>query len=253
MTGERGMRRVLYKIYSYVVALPLFVIATIVVSTLVIVASLLGDTRYVSWYVPRLWSRFTIRTGLHSVRLEGLERLDPGQSYVFLANHQGYFDIFLLYGYLPNKFKWMMKEYLRRLPFVGLACARSEQIFVGESRASIVHAVRQAEKTLRGGTSMVIFPEGTRTHTGRMNPFKRGAFMLAGEIGLPIVPITINGSFDIFSRNDYSVSQGTLSMKIHAPIPPEEYKKLNTKVLMQRVYDTIEGGLDEKYRTGGTS
>ena len=242
------MKTALYKIYSYLIALPLFVVSTIIVALTVTVVSMLGDINGISWYVPRLWSRFTIRTGLHAVRLEGLEHLDPSQSYVFLANHQGYFDIFLLYGYLPNKFKWMMKEYLRRLPFVGLACARSEQNFVGESRASIVHAVRQAEETLRGGTSMAIFPEGTRTHTGRMNPFKRGAFMLAGEIGLPIVPITINGSFDIFSRNDYSVSQGTLSMKIHPPIPPEEYRKLKTKTLMQRVYDTINADLDPRYR-----
>ncbi len=243
------MKKVFYKIYSYLVALPLFIVATIVVALAVVFASFLGDTKYVSWYIPRFWSRFTIRTGLHSVRLEGLELIDPNQSYVFLANHQGYFDIFLLYGYLPNRFKWMMKEYLRKIPFVGIACARSEQIFVGESRASIMHAVRQAEKTLQQGTSMTIFPEGTRTHDGHMNDFKRGAFMLASEIGLPIVPITINGSFDIFSRNDYSVSQGTLHMKIHKPIQPAEYRRMNTKDFMHQVHEIIKSGLDEKYRS----
>ena len=242
------MKKVLYKIYSYLVALPLFVVVTIIVALSVVIASFLGDTKYVSWYIPRLWSRFTIRTGLHSVKLEGTELINSKQSYVFLANHQGYFDIFLLYGYLPNRFKWMMKEYLRKIPFVGIACARSEQIFVGDSRASIMHAVRQAEKTLQQGTSMTIFPEGTRTHDGKMNPFKRGAFMLASEIGLPIVPITINGSFETFSRNDYSVSQGALHMKIHHPISPDEYKKMNTKDLMQHVYDIINSGLEEKYR-----
>ena len=230
------------------VALPLFIIVTIVVALVVIFASFLGDTKYVSWYTPRFWSRFTIRTGLHSVKLEGMELIDPHQSYVFLANHQGYFDIFLLYGYLPNRFKWMMKEYLRKIPFVGTACARSEQIFVGDSRSSIMHAVRQAENTLQQGTSMTIFPEGTRTHDGKMNPFKRGAFMLASEIGLPIVPITINGSFETFSRNDYSVSQGALRMKIHPPISPEEYKKMNTKDFMQQVYEIINSGLEDKFR-----
>ena len=242
------MKKVLYKIYSYLVALPLFIVATIIVALAVVFASFLGDTKYVSWYIPRIWSRFTIRTGLHSVVLEGMEHIDPNQSYVFLANHQGYFDIFLLYGYLPNRFKWMMKEYLRKIPFVGLACARSGQIYVGDSRASIMHAVRQAEETLKKGTSMSIFPEGTRTHTGKMNPFKRGAFMLAGEIGLPIVPITINGSFEIFSRNDFSVSQGTLHMKIHKPVPPEVYRKIGTKEFMKQVYETINSGLVEKYR-----
>jgi len=242
------MKKVFYKIYSYFIALPLFIIATIIVALDVVIASFMGDTDRVSWYIPRLWSRFTIRTGLHSVKLEGMSQLDPEQSYVFLANHQGYFDIFLLYGYLPHHFKWMMKEYLRKMPFIGIACARSEQIFVGESLASIKHAVIQAEKTLQKGKSMTIFPEGTRTHDGHMNPFKRGAFMLASEIGLPIVPITINGSFDIFSRNDYSVSQGTLQMIVHRPITPEEYKTMGTKELMKKVYDIINNGLEEKYR-----
>ena len=243
------MKKVLYKIYSYLIPLPLFVVVTIFVALSVVIAAMLGDTHYVSWYLPRWWSRFTCRICLHKVKIEGMEQLDRNQSYVFLANHQGYFDIFLLYGYLPNPFKWMMKEYLRKMPFIGLACARSKQIFVGESRASITHAVRQAEATLQAGTSMAIFPEGTRTRTGKMGDFKRGAFMLAGQIGLPIVPITINGSFDIFSRNDYSVSQGTLQMIIHRPISPEEYEKVPTKELMQQVHDIINGGLVEKYRS----
>ena len=95
---------------------------------------------------------------------------------------------------------------------------------------------------------MVIFPEGTRTRTGKMSPFKRGSFMLANEIGLPIVPMTINGSFDVFSRNDKSVNWGTVTLTIHKPITAEERQGKASKVIMQDVYDVINGGLEEKYK-----
>lgn len=239
------MRTFIYKIYSYLIPLPLFIIVTIVVALLVCVAAMFGDTRFVSWWLPRLWSKFTCRICLHTVKVDGIDHLDPKQSYVFLANHQGYFDIFLMYGYLPNRFKWMMKEYLRRLPFVGLACAKSRQIFVGDSLASIKRAVIMATDTLKEGLSMCIFPEGTRTYDGEMIPFKRGAFLLARQIGLPIVPITINGSFDIFSRNDISVSQGTLHMTIHPPIMPEEYDKVPEKEFMNHVWNIIHNDLEK--------
>ena len=170
--------------------------------------------------------------------------LDRHQSYVFLANHQGYFDIFLTYGYLGHNFKWMMKEYLYKIPFVGIACRASGQIFVDDTRAGITKAVEQSRKTLQRGMSMVIFPEGTRSYDGSMREFKRGAFMLSNEIGLPVVPMTINGSFKVFNRKARSVSHGTLSLQIHEPISPDYYKSKPTKVFMQEVWDIINRDLE---------
>ena len=237
------MLNILYKIYSFCIALPLFAVVTIVIALAVIIASLFGDHDVVSYYGPKWWSRITCWLFLIPVRVEGREHIDPKQSYVFLANHQGYFDIFLVYGYLGHNFKWMMKEYLKKLPFVGYACVRSRQIYVGDTLASIQKTVVQAQQTLRGGMSMVIFPEGTRTYTGEMSPFKKGAFTLANEIGLPIVPMTINGSFHIFSRKAKSVTQGPLTLTIHAPITSEQRKGKPTRILMQEVYDIIHSEL----------
>ena len=213
---------ILYKIYSFCIALPLFVIVTIVIATTVIIASVFGDHDHASYHGPKLWSRITCWLFLLPVKVEGREHIDPKQSYVFLANHQGYFDIFLIYGYLGHNFKWMMKEYLKKIPFVGYACLRSRQIYV---------------------VSMVIFPEGTRTYDGQMSPFKKGAFMLANEIGLPIVPMTINGSFHVFNRKARSVSQGPLTLTIHHPISVADREGMPTKVLMQQVFDTINKDL----------
>lgn len=239
----------LYKIYSFCIAVPLFAVLTIFVSLTVIIAAFLGDTKYVSYYVPKFWSKCAFWFFLLNVKVEGRENIKDEESYVFLANHQGYYDIFLVYGYLGHNFKWMMKEYLKKIPFVGYACVKSKQIYVGDSISAIGKAVQQARETLKEGMSMVIFPEGTRTRTGKMGPFKRGSFMLANEIGLPIVPITINGSFDVFSRNAKSVSWGTVTMTIHKPITAEERQGKASKIVMQEVFNVIDGSLDEKYRS----
>ena len=231
--------KILYKIYSFCIALPIFVVVTIITAIVISLAALLGDKDHTDYFMSKWWSRLTCRIFLLGIRVTGREKLLKSQSYIFLANHQGYFDIFLIYGYMGHNFKWMMKEYLRKIPFVGAACAISGQIFVDDSRSGIQKAVDQSRKTLQGGMSMVIFPEGTRTYNGQMGEFKRGAFMLSNEIGLPIVPMTINGSFQVFSRKARSVSQGTLSLDIHTPIFPDYYKSKPTKVFMNEVRDII--------------
>lgn len=233
----------IYKIYALLIATPLFIVYTIVVGMLVILSALFGMTRLAHYYLPCIWGRGACTLYLLPVKVEGLEYLDKQQSYIFLANHQGYVDILLMYGYLNHSFKWMMKDYLKKMPVVGIACMCSHQIFVGDSLASIQKAVNDARKTLRGGMSMSIFPEGTRTHDGRMQPFKRGAFMLANEIGLPIVPITINGSYNVFSRKAWMVTRAPLSLTIHQPITNHQREGKTTKALMADVYDIIENSL----------
>ena len=242
------MLNILYKVYSFCIALPIFIVITIFVSTSVIIAGFLGDTNFVAYYLPKFWSKCAFWLFLLKVKVEGRENIKKDESYVFLANHQGYYDIFLVYGYLGHNFKWMMKEYLKKIPFVGYACVKSKQIYLADGISGISKAVQQARETLRGGMSMVIFPEGTRTYDGKMNSFKRGSFMLANEIGLPIVPITINGSFDVFNRKAKSVSRGTVTLTIHKPITAEERKGKPSKVIMQEVYDIINNSLVEKYR-----
>lgn len=240
---------ILYKIYTFLIALPLFVIITIIVSSSVIIAGFLGDTNVVAYYMPKFWSKSAFWLFLIKVKVEGRQNINKNDSYVFLANHQGYFDIFLAYGYLGHNFKWMMKEYLKKIPFVGYACVKAKHIYLADGISGIAKAVQQARETLRGGMSMIIFPEGTRTYDGKMNPFKRGSFMLANEIGLPIVPLTINGSFDVFSRKAKSVSYGTVTLTIHPPVTAEARQGKPSKVVMQEVYDTINSRLDPKYKS----
>lgn len=231
--------KILYRIYSLLIATPLFLVVTILVASTIIVTAFLGDSKFLAYWLPHFWSRFTCFIYLIRVKVEGREHIGKRQSYVFLANHQGWFDIFLIYGYLNHNFKWMMKEYLKKLPFVGYACYKSKHVFVGDSLSSIQKTVEQARKTLRSGMSLVIFPEGTRTYDGKLQPFKRGAFMLANEIGLPIVPMTITGSYEVMNRHHKLPKFGKLHLQIHPAIPQEAHKGKPTKVFMQEVYDII--------------
>ena len=119
---------ILYKIYSFCIALPLFIVATALTALIVVIAAFCGDPDYMGYHAPKWWSRIACWLFLIRVKTEGKAFIDPKQSYIFLANHQGYFDIFLIYGYLGHNFKWMMKEYLRKMPFIGIACEKSRQI-----------------------------------------------------------------------------------------------------------------------------
>lgn len=140
---------------------------------------------------------------------------------MFVCNHQGAYDIFAIYGYLGHNFRWMMKASLRKIPFVGLACECARQIYVDKSSPSALRrTMERAENQLRGGMSLVVFPEGARTPDGRMHRFRRGAFLLADEFKLPVVPVTIDGSFSVMPRAARLPLPGTIRITIHKPITP---------------------------------
>lgn len=237
-----------YNIYTFLIATPLFIINSIVNGSLLALVGILGDRKYFSYWIPRFWAWFTCFIYLLPVEVKGREHLKKNQTYIFLPNHQGYFDIFLVYAYIGQNFKWMMKDYLRNIPFIGYACARSGHVYVGESRESIVRAIYESKENLKKGISMAIFPEGTRSHDGSLGEFKRGAFMLASQLERPVVPITINGSFRVYNRYATIISHHSLELIIHEPISVEEQKRRGTKQIMKDVREVINADLEEEFR-----
>lgn len=241
----------LYRIYQLLIALPLIAIYTLITSLMVIIGCTLGNGHFWGYYPGKWWAQFIIRILLLPVKVEGRENLVKGQSYVFVANHQGAFDIFLIYGFLSRNFKWMMKRQLRQMPFVGKACESAHHIFVDKRGASkIRETYDRARQTLQGGMSLVVFPEGARSFTGHMGVFKRGAFMLADDIELPVVPLTINGSFDIMprTRDMKWVVWLPLRLTIHKPILPVGKGTDNIKYLEEESYKVVMGGLEKQYQ-----
>ncbi|WP_417090414.1 lysophospholipid acyltransferase family protein [Leyella stercorea] len=241
----------LYRIYQLLIALPLIAVYTLITSLMVTIGCTLGNGHFWGYYPGKWWAQFIIRILLLPVKVEGRENLVKGQSYVFVANHQGAFDIFLIYGFLSRNFKWMMKRQLRQMPFVGKACESAHHIFVDKRGASkIRETYDRARQTLQGGMSLVVFPEGARSFTGHMGVFKRGAFMLADDIELPVVPLTINGSFDIMprTRDMKWVVWHPLRLTIHKPILPIGKGTDNIKYLEQESYKVVMSGLEEQYQ-----
>ncbi|WP_278791367.1 lysophospholipid acyltransferase family protein [Leyella stercorea] len=241
----------LYRTYQLLIALPLIAIYTLITSLMVIIGCTLGNGHFWGYYPGKWWAQFIIRILLLPVKVEGRENLVKGQSYVFVANHQGAFDIFLIYGFLSRNFKWMMKRQLRQMPFVGKACESAHHIFVDKRGASkIRETYDRARQTLQGGMSLVVFPEGARSFTGHMGVFKRGAFMLADDIELPVVPLTINGSFDIMprTRDMKWVVWHPLRLTIHKPILPVGKGTDNIKYLEEESYKVVMSGLEEQYQ-----
>lgn len=241
----------LYRIYQLFIALPVILVATVVTALTVTIGCTLGNGHFWGYYPGKWWSWIIIRILLLPVKVEGGDQLDPNQSYVFVSNHQGAFDIFLIYGFLCRNFKWMMKRQLRQMPFVGKACESAHHIFVDKRGPSkIRQTYDQARKTLQGGMSLVVFPEGARTFTGHMGVFKRGAFMLADDIDLPVVPLTINGSFDVMPRQRDMrwVVWHPLRLTIHKPIKPIGKGADNIKYLEEESYKAVMSGLVDDYK-----
>ena len=169
----------------------------------------------------------------------GREHIDKSQSYVFVANHQSMFDIYAIYGWLNVPFKWIMKKELEAIPFVGKACKSAGHIFIprGQTKAAM-SCIEEAKRKLTNGLSVVIFPEGSRTFTGEVGSFKRGAFQIATDLQLPIIPVTIKGAFEVMRRGTFRQRPGKIELIIHKEIDTSTYID-NQNELMQIVRKSI--------------
>lgn len=236
----------LFRVYQWIIAAPILLVLTILTALVTIIGCSLGNGNYWGYWPAHWWSRAVCFFFCVRVKVVGRENIDKGTSYVFVANHQGAFDIWSIYGYLNHNFKWLMKKSLEKIFLVGRACKSAHHIFVDDTKlASIRETIEESEETLRDGMSLVIFPEGSRTWNGKMIPFKRGAFMLASEFKLPVVPITIDGAFKAMPRSTYNVTPCTITMTIHKPIFPGE-RGFNTKQLMAQCREAIQTALPEE-------
>lgn len=241
--------RFLYLIYQWCIAYPILVVLTAITAIVTIVMAGICGNHFWGYYPAHIWSRCVCTLLFVRVKVVGRENIDPKTSYVFVANHQGAFDIWAIYGYLNHDFKWLMKKELEKIFLVGKACRRAGHVMVDDSSVTGIRTtIAESEKTLQGGMSLVIFPEGSRTFDGKMIPFKRGAFMLAAEYRLPVVPITIDGAFRRMPRTTYNTTPGRITLTIHKPIYPGE-KGFNTKRLMAECFEEIESSLPERDKT----
>lgn len=224
----------LYYIYFFLIAVPVLFSLTVLTCIVILIGTAIGNGSWWGYYPAMVWAKVFCILSLVKVSVRGRENIDKRTSYVFVANHQGAYDIFSVYGYLGHNFKWMMKKSLRKIMLVGYTCQKCGHIFVDRSSPTAIRrTIETAEKRLRDGMSLVVFPEGARTFTGKMGPFKKGAYQLALEFHLPLVPVTINGSFGIMPRTRYVPRPGRIVLTIHKPIAPPADEADRAEVIEQ--------------------
>ena len=243
--------RVLYLIYVWIIFVPIFLILTILTAVITILGCMSGGEHIFSYYPGMIWSKLTCYLALCPVKVKGREHIRKGQSYIFVANHQGAFDIFMIYGFLGVPIKWVMKAGIGKIPFVGAACRAAGFVFVNNSTAkSTEKSVKEAELQLKKGTSIAIFPEGSRTSTGKMNRFKKGAFQMAVDQHLPVVPITLNGPFDVLPIGSLNLHCHAMEMIIHPPfmVDDADVSGKNLQSVAEKAHQIISSGLWEKYK-----
>jgi 1-acyl-sn-glycerol-3-phosphate acyltransferase len=198
-----------------------------------------------------IWSRLACYLALCPVKVRGREHINRKQSYVFVANHQGAFDIFLIYGFLGAPVKWLMKVGLAKLPFVGVACRAAGFIFVDNSTPkAATRSVKEAEQALKKGYCVCVFPEGSRTETGKMARFKKGAFQMALDLRLPVIPITLNGPYNVLPIGSLNVNRHRMEMIIHPSISTDEtdVSHKGLQQLSEQACSAIASGLWEEFR-----
>ena len=242
----RNFKWWLYQPYKFLVVVPALGLATAVCATSAVVASFFVSSRTASRLAAVPWARAIAWITPMRVQVEGREHLDPKQSYVLVSNHQSQYDIFTLYGWLGVDFKWVMKKELRTVPGIGVACDRLGHIFIDRSNHAAAIATLETAKTrIVDGTSVIFFPEGTRSRDGRLKRFKKGAFRMAVDLGLPILPLTVTGTRNVLPAGTSDLLPGSARLIIHPPISVIGCDSNDCFRLMEETREVIASGLPQ--------
>lgn len=198
------------------------------------------------------WGKWLVRKFKINLTLYNMEKLPENGPVVYVCNHQGYADIPVLCAVLDKfQFGFIAKDNLKQIPLYGQWMRRIRSVMIkrDDPRAAL-QAISQGVDFINQGFSMVIFPEGTRSQTGLMTPFKKGSLKLATKPGVPLVPLSINGSRDVF-ENTGVFGKADISLIVHDPIPTKGLTREEEKALNDRIFSIVDSGL-ENLKSGDT-
>ena len=216
------------------------VIATLVLGVFAFITYPFDRKGKVGHHYAKLWGKVALLANRVKVRIEGMEHLNGKGPYIFMSNHQGSYDIFALLGHLPFQFKWLAKKELFSIPFFGWTMAAAGYISIDrEGTRETVEAMNEAAQKIRDGMSVVIFPEGSRSPDGSIQPFKKGGFTLAIKSKVPIVPIAISGSREIMPKDRLTAAPGEIRMLDGSSHRDRDYSLKDRKSLMKKVREII--------------
>ena len=202
--------------------------------------------RKVHFYAAVPWAKLILWSCGINVTAKGHKNIELQVPRIYMTNHQSYFDIFALLAHLPVDFKFVMKQELMRIPLFGFAMRKAGYIGIErDDPKKAILSMNKAAERIKGGASLVVFPEGTRGIGGELQPFKRGGFTLALKTGCDIVPVAICNSYKIVPKGSLKINRGGFELTIGKPISVQAYYKKDITQLMDRVRDTILGLMEK--------
>jgi 1-acyl-sn-glycerol-3-phosphate acyltransferase len=199
--------------------IPAITVYTIVLGAASIVSSLFDRRGHFAHGCARAWSWLILKTTGVRVSVDGLERLTPGTTYVFVSNHQSIYDIPVIFASLPFQLRIIAKASLARFPVLGWHLRRGGHLFVDRTHPDRPGILKRWRSLVSEGLSLIIFAEGTRSPNGHVARFKAGSFLLAIEAGLPVVPIAVVGTRQVMPKGRLRTEPADVSLIIHDPIP----------------------------------
>lgn len=194
---------------------------------------------------PRTWGRVLCWLGNIRVRVEGEDRLDPAKPYIFIGNHCSMADIMVFSGFIRHDYRWIAKKELFAIPIFGPGMRATDFIPMDRSHGrEALQSLNAAAERIAGGSSVILFPEGTRSPDGRLQPFKTGAVMLAMKAGVEVVPVGFNGTSHALPKGGWLVRGGEVVLRIGEPVPTSGFKAKEKQALAALLHERVAALLD---------
>jgi len=240
-SANAGFLAFAHKLRGTLFAGPAIVLATVFFGIISLVVSFFDQTGTVQIRVARAWARTLLRVSGVRVHVEGLERIDPAASYVFISNHLSYMDTPVALSHIPVQFRFLAKRGLFQIPLLGTHLSRAGHIPVPreDPRASVKTMQVAAEKIREKKISLLIFPEGGRSHDGVIRPFKEGGAYIAIRAGVPVVPLVMIGTREVLPYGSGAVLPGCVTLRILEPISTAKMSLKDRGVLTARPRELI--------------
>ena len=226
--------------------------ATLVFAILAILASFFSRKGDAVHQIARLWGRSILWAGGIQTETTGHRADTPDKSFIYMSNHQSNFDIPVLYGALPVQFRWLAKAELFKIPVFGQGMRGAGYISIDRSnRQSAFKSLARAAESIRNGTSIMIFPEGTRSRDGNLQDFKKGGFVMAVDAGVPIIPVVISGTHTVMAKGSLLIRRQRVRVHLGAPIATSDYTRKTKDALMAKVRSAMLESMASTDRESG--
>jgi 1-acyl-sn-glycerol-3-phosphate acyltransferase len=244
------------KIFFYWILYPLtrpFFLISLILNTIVacLVATIISQFERkgnLAHYVGKFWSLLNIFLSGTRLTIKGKEKINKNLTYIVMSNHQSLFDVWALIGKIPLQLRWVVKSDIRKMPIFGYTLERIGHVYIDrKNRKRAAISLETTSRKIKKGTSVIIFPEGTRSEDGHLLKFRMGRAIMALKSGVPILPVTVNGSRFVLPKNTIALMPGKIEIVVGDVIDPSGYDGNNQDELMEQIKAAIEKNLDLEY------